>query len=79
MKVKNWIIEHFKDLKEAAEKTTRHGKLVKIDPSIVVGKYVYPRFVYTTGDSMGMNMVTIATETALESINQRNICPCDHS
>jgi hydroxymethylglutaryl-CoA reductase (NADPH) len=66
LKVKNWIIKHFEDLKEAAEKTTRHGKLVKIDPIVIVGKYVYPRFVYTTGDSMGMNMVTIATETALE-------------
>ncbi len=66
LKIKNWIKEHFDDLKEAAESTTRHGKLVKIDPIVVVGKYVYPRFVFTTGDSMGMNMVTIATETALE-------------
>lgn len=66
LKIKNWINEHFDDLKEAAEQTTRHGKLVKIDPVVVVGKYVYPRFVYTTGDSMGMNMVTIATDTALE-------------
>ena len=66
LKVKEWIKEHFNDLKEAAESTTRHGKLVKIDPIVVVGKYVYPRFVYTTGDSMGMNMITIATETSLE-------------
>ena len=66
LKLKEWIRKHFNDLKEAAESTTRHGKLVKIDPVVVVGKYVYPRFVYTTGDSMGMNMVTIATETALE-------------
>lgn len=66
LKLKEWIRKHFHDLKEAAESTTRHGKLVKIDPVVVVGKYVYPRFVYTTGDSMGMNMVTIATETALE-------------
>ena len=66
LKIKEWIKNHFIELKEAAESTTRHGKLVKIDPVVVVGKYVYPRFVYTTGDSMGMNMVTIATETALE-------------
>ena len=66
LKLKEWIRKHFNDLKEAAESTTRHGKLVKIDPVVVVGKYVYPRFVYTTGDSMGMNMVTIATDTALE-------------
>jgi hydroxymethylglutaryl-CoA reductase (NADPH) len=66
LKIKEWMLEHFMDLKSAAESTTRHGKLVKIDPVVVVGKYIYPRFVYTTGDSMGMNMVTIATDTALE-------------
>jgi hydroxymethylglutaryl-CoA reductase (NADPH) len=66
LKIKEWFKEHFNDLKEAAESTTRHGKLLKIDPVVVVGKYVYPRFVYTTGDSMGMNMITIATEAALE-------------
>lgn len=66
LKVKNWIKDNFSKLKDAAESTTRHGKLVKIDPVVIVGKYVYPRFVYTTGDSMGMNMVTIATEAALE-------------
>jgi hydroxymethylglutaryl-CoA reductase (NADPH) len=65
LKIKKWIQSNFNKLKEAAESTTRHGKLIKIDPVVIVGKYVYPRFVYTTGDSMGMNMVTIATETAL--------------
>ena len=66
LKVKNWMNTHFNELKKAAETTTSHGKLVKIDPIIVVGRYLYPRFIYTTGDSMGMNMVTIATETALD-------------
>lgn len=70
VKIKQWIHTHFNQLKQAAETTTRHGKLVKIDPIIVVGKYVYPRFVYTTGDSMGMNMVTIATEKALELLTE---------
>ena len=71
LKIKELIKKHFIELKEAAESTTRHGKLVKIDPVVVVGKYVYPRFVYTTGDSMGMNMVTIATETALEILMKK--------
>jgi hydroxymethylglutaryl-CoA reductase (NADPH) len=66
LKLKEWINENFDKLKQAAESTTRHGKLIKIDPVVIVGKYVYPRFVYTTGDSMGMNMVTIATENALQ-------------
>ncbi len=70
LKIKNWIKDNFSKLKNAAESTTRHGKLLKIDPVVIVGKYVYPRFVYTTGDSMGMNMVTIATETALQILTE---------
>ena len=60
-KIKQWFEDNFDKLKEIAESTTSHGKLIKIDPIIVVGNYVYPRFVYSTGDSMGMNIVTIAT------------------
>jgi hydroxymethylglutaryl-CoA reductase (NADPH) len=70
LKTKKWIETHFNELKKTAETTTRHGKLVKIDPIIIVGRYLYPRFVFTTGDSMGMNMVTIATETALDLLIQ---------
>lgn len=71
LEIKLWINEHFKELKKAAEVTTRHGRLIKIDPILVIGKYIYPRFVYTTGDSMGMNMVTIATEAALNLLTYK--------
>lgn len=70
VKVKNWFEENFDELKAIAESTTRHGKLVKIDPIIIVGNYVYPRFVFSTGDSMGMNMVTIATEKVLAKLHE---------
>ncbi len=71
LEIKAWINENFKELKKAAEVTTRHGRLIKIDPILVIGKYIYPRFVYTTGDSMGMNMVTIATEAALNLLTYK--------
>lgn len=71
LKLKKWIESNFNQLKKAAEVTTRHGKLIKIEPILVVGRYVYPRFVYTTGDSMGMNMVTIATEAALNLLQHK--------
>ena len=71
LQIKEWIITHFKELKKAAEVTTRHGKLLKIDPVVVVGRYLYPRFVFKTGDSMGMNMVTIATENALNLLTYK--------
>lgn len=68
--VKNWIESNFTKLKELAETTTSHGKLIKINPIIIVGNTVFPRFVYSTGDSMGMNMVTIATETILDAMEK---------
>ncbi|MDR3223671.1 MAG: hydroxymethylglutaryl-CoA reductase (NADPH) [Methanobrevibacter sp.] len=69
-KIKIWIENNFLKLKEIAETTTKHGKLIKIDPILIAGNYVYPRFNYSTGDSMGMNMVTIATEKVLELLEE---------
>ena len=70
LKVKQWFEDNFSNLKSIAESTTSHGKLIKIDPIFVIGDYIYPRFVYSTGDSMGMNMVTIATEKILEKMSE---------
>ena len=69
LEIKQWFIDNFTELKEVAESTTSHGKLLKIDPILIAGSYVYPRFVYSTGDSMGMNMVTIATEKILDKLS----------
>ncbi|NPA85218.1 MAG: hydroxymethylglutaryl-CoA reductase (NADPH) [Crenarchaeota archaeon] len=63
----DWVNEHFKEIKEVAESTTRHGKLKEIQP-FIMGNNVWLRFVYFTGDAMGMNMATIATEKACEYI-----------
>ena len=68
LKIKQWFIDNFDELKQIAESTTSHGKLIKIDPILIVGSYVYPRFVFSTGDSMGMNMVTIASEKILDKL-----------
>jgi len=70
IKLKHWILENFQRIKEVAESTTRHGRLISIHPVVVVGRYVYPRFAYSTGDAMGMNMVTIATEKACKFIEE---------
>lgn len=70
--LKQWIKNNFDEIKKVAQSTTSHGKLLKIDPIAIVGRYVYPRFVFDSGDSMGMNMVTIATEEALKLIEKEN-------
>ncbi|NYT05675.1 MAG: hydroxymethylglutaryl-CoA reductase (NADPH) [Methanomicrobiales archaeon] len=56
-----WVSEHTDDLKRAAEETTRHGRMLGIEP-IVAGTSVYLRIAFDTKDAMGMNMVTIASE-----------------
>lgn len=71
LSIKKWFEDNFQKLKEIAESTTSHGKLIKIDPIIIIGSYVYPRFVFSTGDSMGMNMVTIACEKILEEMTRQ--------
>ncbi len=63
----HWVKEHYELLREAAESTTRHGRLREIQPW-VTGNLVWLRFVFETGDAMGMNMVTIAVDKALEKL-----------
>jgi len=62
-----WVIGAFDMLKEAAETTTRHGKLVELSPHLE-GDHVYLVCSYTTGDAAGQNMVTIATEAVCQAI-----------
>jgi len=61
--VVRWVEGHLPELQEAADATTRHGRLVGADCS-VAGTSVHVRLAFTTGDAMGMNMVTIASEAA---------------
>lgn len=61
LEVKKWLAENFGKLNKIAESTSSHIKLLKIDP-VVLGRKFFIRFYYDTTDSMGMNMVTIATE-----------------
>ncbi len=67
VKFVEWVQSNLPRIREVAESTTRHGKLVSIEP-YVMGNLVWLRFVFTTGDAMGMNMVTIATDAAARFI-----------
>jgi hydroxymethylglutaryl-CoA reductase (NADPH) len=70
-KLVEWVKENFERLKEKAEATTRFGKLLSIEP-FVAGRSVFLRFAYDTKDAMGMNMVTIATDAAVDLIISEN-------
>ena len=62
-----WVVTHVDRLKTVAESTTRHGKLVSVEP-IIDNNVVFLICRYTTGDASGQNMVTIATNAMCEAI-----------
>jgi hydroxymethylglutaryl-CoA reductase (NADPH) len=53
----------FEDLRAEAEATTRHGRLLRVEP-MPVGHQVMVHFCYSTGDAGGMNMISKATDRA---------------
>ncbi|MEP7011595.1 MAG: hydroxymethylglutaryl-CoA reductase [Acidobacteriota bacterium] len=55
--------ERFEALREEAEATTRHGRLLRVEP-LPVGREVMVHFCYSTGDAGGMNMIARATDRA---------------
>lgn len=56
-----FLHDHLSELKRVAAETTAHGRLVELHTR-VLGRRVLARFVFTTGDAMGMNMVNIAVD-----------------
>ena len=56
-----WIKKHFNKLKQVAESTTDHGKLLGCS-TYIQGKIVFLRLSFSTGDAMGMNMISKASE-----------------
>ncbi len=57
----DWIATHEAEIRERAEASSRYLTLIDIRP-MAFGTTVLLRFRYATGDAMGMNMVTIATD-----------------
>ncbi len=64
-----WVEKNLDLLKKETEKTTRHGRLKAAQP-FIVGRSLFIRFAYETGDAMGMNMATIASETLAHLIER---------
>ena len=62
-----WIAANFESIKQAAETTTRSGKLINIR-QFAIGPVRNLRFNYTTGDAAGQNMTGKATRAACEWI-----------
>ncbi|MGB0861731.1 MAG: phosphotransferase [Saprospiraceae bacterium] len=66
---KNWVDNHFEEIKNIAEQYSNHAKLEKID-AIIASRSVNLKFVYTTGDASGQNMTTTCTWNAVLWVNK---------
>ena len=66
-KVIEWVDENSVAIQKAVKETTSHGELTQIEyfPN---GRSLHMRFTFTTGDAMGMNMATIASEAVAKLI-----------
>jgi hydroxymethylglutaryl-CoA reductase (NADPH) len=56
-----WAPRHFAEIKEAAEATTRHGRLKNLK-CYQAGRQVILNLGFSTGDAQGMNMIAKATD-----------------
>jgi len=68
---KRWIEckENMEAVTNAFQMTSLYAKLLRVDP-FIEGKFLYLRFVATTGDAMGMNMVTKGTTEAIRLVQK---------
>lgn len=69
LEVINWIDAHQNEIDSAVAETTSHGKLIRID-KYPDGRNLFLRFAFETGDAMGMNMATIASEAVCRLIEK---------
>src|SRR4051812_28984622 len=58
-----WLTEHFDEIKQAAETTTKSGRLRDIE-QYSASRILFTRFNYTTGDAAGQNLTGKATAAA---------------
>src|SRR3984885_4374902 len=58
-----WLDDHFKEIKQAAETTTNTGKLRDIE-KYSASRILFTRFNFTTGDAAGQNLTGKATAAA---------------
>ncbi|MCM8782715.1 MAG: hydroxymethylglutaryl-CoA reductase [Candidatus Omnitrophica bacterium] len=64
-----WIKKNISLIKREAEATTKHGKLLSVEP-FLMGRRVVLKFSFFTEDAHGLNMINKASEAACEFIKK---------
>ena len=65
---------HFEALRAQAESTTKHGRLLRVEPR-ASGRSVIVSFRFYTGDAHGMNMIVKATERCAQWLVAQGAAP----
>ena len=68
-----WLNDHLSQLQAVAAETTAHGRLLEVRAH-VLGRRVFARLVFSTGDAMGMNMVNLAVDRICRHVTDALAC-----
>jgi hydroxymethylglutaryl-CoA reductase (NADPH) len=68
----DWVEVHIDDLRKVVDGTTKYGHLLRILP-FTAGNNVWLRVEMSTGDAMGMNMVTLACDSLIEYLERNYV------
>jgi len=68
--VAEWVSANKEWIKQVSEETDPNIRFKDVTTKII-GRNLFFRFVYDTGDAMGMNMVTVATDKTLAEIEKK--------
>ena len=69
VEVIEWIRKNVEKIDAAVSSTTKHGKLMEIE-TFPNGRNLHLRLSFSTGDAMGMNMATLASEAVCKLIEE---------
>ncbi len=67
LRIARWVEDNLTLLQEEVSEVTRHGRLIGVR-AFPHGRNLFLRLRFSTGDAMGMNMVTIASERIVRRI-----------
>lgn len=65
-----WFEENFDEIKKCFERTSSYARLTHIKRNLAA-HYLFVRFVATTGDAMGMNMLSKGVEAVLNLVKSK--------
>ncbi|MBN1586806.1 MAG: 3-hydroxy-3-methylglutaryl-CoA reductase [Candidatus Omnitrophica bacterium] len=70
----HWVRSQKQRFQSIIDRSSRHTKLVNLEP-LTIGRRVFVKFTYTTGDAMGLNMIVLATSAVCDKLVEDGYAP----